>query len=542
MLRLKSKYTWPLIISTLIVIRLLAAYLLPMTQDEAYYVTWGQHLDLGYLDHPPLIAWLSSIGNIWQGILGPFAHRLGGLMLSGVSGFFFWRLCSFAGLSVHAQILATILLFGTAAVALTNILTTPDVAVFSLWIIALHEAAVAIEKKPKRWVSAGALAGLAMLGKYTAVLIPIIFLVALLASKKEQLTTKWPYLGFATCLIVLSPHLIWNAHHNWTTFRFILGRGIHESYEIYSESQSDLPLAQKPEKHGPEYIIAEQLLDPGDQPEARPDRSPLQKFERRLKNFFGGQLALWGLTVFPLLSLLWSRRRSWRALIRITGTTSAESLLRASVIVPLGFFGFVALFANVEANWPSAYVIGCSVLLAPHLIDRKGMIIITSLGNMIILLFLTTLPLTYDKIPLPQSVQNNRVLKETTGYPELATVVRHLDKAVCAETYQLASMMDFYQASRICQWEGIARPSEWLRRASLNRITRTDLEGSFYLLHVRRVPPAISEFSPVKITEYRDCADGKLYVTLGRQGQNYSNPCDKKTIHKWYLTEYKGNG
>ena len=26
--------------------------------DEAYYWQWAQHLDWGYYDHPPLVAWL----------------------------------------------------------------------------------------------------------------------------------------------------------------------------------------------------------------------------------------------------------------------------------------------------------------------------------------------------------------------------------------------------------------------------------------------------------------------------------------------------
>ena len=30
--------------------------------EEAYYWNYAQHLDLGYLDHPPMVAWLIHLG------------------------------------------------------------------------------------------------------------------------------------------------------------------------------------------------------------------------------------------------------------------------------------------------------------------------------------------------------------------------------------------------------------------------------------------------------------------------------------------------
>src|SRR6266568_2627907 len=39
-------------------VRLVLGALVPITVDEAYYVDWARHLQPGYLDHPPLVAWL----------------------------------------------------------------------------------------------------------------------------------------------------------------------------------------------------------------------------------------------------------------------------------------------------------------------------------------------------------------------------------------------------------------------------------------------------------------------------------------------------
>ena len=44
-------------------LRLFLAGHFGLTEDEAYYWTWAQRLDVGYFDHPPMIAWWIAIGD-----------------------------------------------------------------------------------------------------------------------------------------------------------------------------------------------------------------------------------------------------------------------------------------------------------------------------------------------------------------------------------------------------------------------------------------------------------------------------------------------
>ena len=39
--------------------KLVAAPFFPLIGDEAYYWLWWQHLDLSYVDHPPMIAYVN---------------------------------------------------------------------------------------------------------------------------------------------------------------------------------------------------------------------------------------------------------------------------------------------------------------------------------------------------------------------------------------------------------------------------------------------------------------------------------------------------
>jgi dolichol-phosphate mannosyltransferase len=46
----------------LTVLRIIAAFNVPLSGDEAYYWTWSLHPAFGYTDHPPMVAWLIWLG------------------------------------------------------------------------------------------------------------------------------------------------------------------------------------------------------------------------------------------------------------------------------------------------------------------------------------------------------------------------------------------------------------------------------------------------------------------------------------------------
>ena len=50
------------VLGVLTVLRVYAAFNVPLTADEAYYWTWSLHPAFGYTDHPPMVAWLIELG------------------------------------------------------------------------------------------------------------------------------------------------------------------------------------------------------------------------------------------------------------------------------------------------------------------------------------------------------------------------------------------------------------------------------------------------------------------------------------------------
>ena len=55
-----KKYAWILIFLSIFIFKLWAIGLFPMAADEGYYWLWSKHLDISYVDHPPMIAYLNS--------------------------------------------------------------------------------------------------------------------------------------------------------------------------------------------------------------------------------------------------------------------------------------------------------------------------------------------------------------------------------------------------------------------------------------------------------------------------------------------------
>ena len=268
--------------------RLWAAWLLPVTQDEAYYFDWALSLDWGYFDHPPGVAWLGlGAGLVPSSAL---AGRLGNLLAATLTLLVLIRFYRACGLDARQGFLALVMTSATFAGLVSGVLATPDTPLALAWVLALHEGLAALRGDRRRWVTAGLATGLGLLGKYGMALIGPVFLWAILWADPKALRTPWPYLGALTALLFFAPNLIWNAQNDWLTIRFQFGHGFSTSAGALSADAVGAALAL-PERASvlEQAGLGERLL--------------------AVLSFLGIQAALWGLMLFPLVAGLW---RGWR--------------------------------------------------------------------------------------------------------------------------------------------------------------------------------------------------------------------------------------
>lgn len=194
---------------------------LPVFSQEAYYWTYAQHPDLAYFDHPPMVAWLIWLGTAacGDGVVGVrVATWLCGLCATWVG----WRLLARFGVDEPGQQAWIALGVASPVLATTHFLTNPDPPLVCFWTLCIFSLWRARDGAIGWWLLAGAAAGAALLSKYTAAFLAVGGVVLLLADERmrRQLRRPGPWLGVLVAAIVFLPVVVWNAQHDFESFRF----------------------------------------------------------------------------------------------------------------------------------------------------------------------------------------------------------------------------------------------------------------------------------------------------------------------------------
>ena len=213
------------------VVRLALGAFIPLAPDEAYYWDWSRHLAAGYFDHPPAIAILVRGGTMLLGDT-PLGVRLLPQLAALVAMFVSVSLASRVGGPLGARWAAlTTTALPIAAVGL--LVATPDAPLLmmtSFTLLAMLRAIGAVEgtRALGWWLVAGFCLGVGFLAKYTAVILPLGALAALLTHRalRPQLTKPGPYVAGMLAIAVTAPVVLWNAHHDWVSFAFQLQHGL----------------------------------------------------------------------------------------------------------------------------------------------------------------------------------------------------------------------------------------------------------------------------------------------------------------------------
>jgi dolichol-phosphate mannosyltransferase len=206
-------------------LRLLYAGCVQLMPEEAYYWNYAQHLDIGYLDHPPMVGWLIAAG---AAVLGDteLGVRIGALLCAVIASVFVYRLTRdmFGELSGWvAVVLAQTLPFFFFA----GILMTPDAPLTAAWASVLYFLYRALIKEQARaWWGVGLCLGLGLLSKYTIALLGFATLVFMLidARSRHWLKRYEPWAAVLLAAIIFSPVIAWNAHHQFASFAFQTSR------------------------------------------------------------------------------------------------------------------------------------------------------------------------------------------------------------------------------------------------------------------------------------------------------------------------------
>ena len=215
-----------LTVAALVLLRLIAGALTPLTFDEAYYWTWSNHLAGGYYDHPSMVAVVIRLGTMIAGDTA-FGVRLVSILLALPMSWAVYRAARILFDDARIAATAAVLLNATLMASVGTTIVTPDapLMVASCFVL-FFLAKVWQTQRGVWWLAVGVAVGCGLLSKYTALFFGAEILLWLLLVKDQRrwLASPWPYLGGIVAFAVFSPVILWNADHEWVSFVKQLGR------------------------------------------------------------------------------------------------------------------------------------------------------------------------------------------------------------------------------------------------------------------------------------------------------------------------------
>ncbi len=302
-----------------------------LLEDETHYWLWSQRLDWSYYSKGPGIAWIIAagtalLGDTEAGVRLPAPFFALGLGLC--TYLLTWRITR----SHRLGLLATLALHLVPIVTALGVLMTVDGPYLAFWSAACLLVYLALEERRGwAWPLAGFALGAAFLVKYTALLLlPGLVIYLWLRRRQRRPWRSGAFWLFPLCLALSSaPVFIWNARHDWVTFRHLLGHA-------HLGGRNDLLRWQ------PWWWL----------------------------EFLGTQLGAVGVTLLPLIvaAILWSLRRRFSD----ERLRAGRQFLLCCGLPVLLFYALASFFIQVEGNWPVAAYVTLLPLAAWLVADRLG--------------------------------------------------------------------------------------------------------------------------------------------------------------------------
>lgn len=382
--------------------RAASAVRFPLSGDEAYYWEWSRRLALGYLDHPPLVAWTIALFD--RGTHSVPAIRAGFLLCGVLAALAAYDFARRARGSKTAGALAAILVFCAPLASFTFGFATPDGPYLLAWCASLALAQRALQTNARVWWAAlGVSLGVSILARFFGIALLIGLLWAVWRTvRRAQGSYKGPALAVAVTAIIASPVLIWNSENAWAGVRFALaGRHVWHGF------------------------------------------SPLRAIDALVFAAVAGALFA---APFVVAALVRIRRLAepWSDLVWCTALP-----LLATVAV-------LSFFEPVEVYWLAGPIVSlacaAAILCANAAIERRALvvatvpsIVVTLLASALAAAPVSTVTSVFQRLPFHAETSS---AFEIYSYDELARDIRaqYGAYAVVTDGYGLSSLLDFYGA------------------------------------------------------------------------------------------------
>jgi 4-amino-4-deoxy-L-arabinose transferase-like glycosyltransferase len=220
----KHKLFLLILIATLV--RGIIASTIGLGNDEVYYLTYAQHLQWNYFDHPPMVALLIRLTTLNLFFTNELSIRLGSIILAAVNTYLIYTICKNIK-NEKAGFIAALLFSGSFySSIIAGVFIMPDSPQLFFWMlcIALLIKIVSATKTDTNLnynlLLFGLVAGLCIMSKVHGVFLWFGFGLYILCYKRTLLANGYLYLAVLITLLIISPVLIWNINNHFITYTF----------------------------------------------------------------------------------------------------------------------------------------------------------------------------------------------------------------------------------------------------------------------------------------------------------------------------------
>ena len=214
---MKAQKLFYILLAVWILADFLHAIFTPVHADEAYYALYGQFLDWGYYDHPPMVALLTALGGAL--FKGNLAIRFVTVLLHGGTVWLVWK--TLPRKTVTNRDVWTFFAIAASMVMFSvyGFITTPDAPLlfFTALFFYLYKRYLNTPTWPLA-LALGVTLTAMLYSKYMAVLVVGFVLLSNLKLLKD------PKLWVAILLagVLFLPHILWQVRHDFPSFQYHL--------------------------------------------------------------------------------------------------------------------------------------------------------------------------------------------------------------------------------------------------------------------------------------------------------------------------------
>jgi dolichol-phosphate mannosyltransferase len=316
----------------------------PLTPEEAYYWNYSIRPDFGYLDHPPMVAWLMALAEMLFGH-GEASVRVVSLACGVVVVYLVYRLARRLVDQPAALMAAALAAAIPYSFFATGVMITPDAPLAAAWAASLyflHRALVGEEGRA--WYGVGIALGLGLLSKYTILTLGLAALAFCILDRRARrwLLRPEPYLAVLIAAALFAPVVYWNYANDWASFRFQSGGrfGADPRFSLHDMLKNMLLVAT------PLPLMVLPLLLAG-RWTGHPGRFPEPAHAQARNRLFVGCLVLVPLAVFAWSALRHLPRLNWTGPIWLaTLPLVGWAIVRADAVQRFGLGAAMRLTAG----------------------------------------------------------------------------------------------------------------------------------------------------------------------------------------------------